>query len=36
MVALGAAGEGRRAEVLAYEPIAEWLTGIAVVDVPLR
>ena len=35
MTALGAAGEGRRAEVLAYEPIEEWLTGIAVVDVPL-
>jgi hypothetical protein len=35
MTALGAAGNGRRAEVLAYEPIAEWLTGIAVVDVPL-
>jgi hypothetical protein len=35
MTALGAAGDGRRAEVLAYEPIREWLTGIAVVDVPL-
>ena len=35
MTALGTAGDGRRAEVLAYEPIKEWLTGIAVVDVPL-
>ena len=35
MTALGAAGDGRRADVLAYEPIKEWLTGIAVVDVPL-
>jgi hypothetical protein len=36
MTALGAAGEGRPAEVLAYEPMPEWLTGIAVVDVPIR
>jgi hypothetical protein len=35
ITAMGAAGSNRRAEVLAYEPIAEWLTGIAVVDVPL-
>jgi aromatic ring-opening dioxygenase catalytic subunit (LigB family) len=35
MTALGAAGGSRRAEVLAYEPIKEWLTGIAVVDAPL-
>ena len=35
MTALGVAGDGPRAEVLAYEPITEWLTGIAVVDVPL-
>jgi hypothetical protein len=35
MTALGAAGDGRRAQVLAYEPIKEWLTGIAVADVSL-
>jgi hypothetical protein len=35
MTAVGAVGGGKRAEVLAYEPIKEWLTGIAVVDVPL-
>jgi hypothetical protein len=35
MTALGALEEQRPAEVLAYEPIKEWLTGIAVVDVPL-
>jgi protocatechuate 4,5-dioxygenase beta chain len=33
-VAALACADGRPAEVLAYEPVTEWLTGMAVVDVP--